>query len=200
MKILCETQVVQRLHLDGKPPRMVTAILSVGYNTYKKDNDGNIKKSLEIIHFTAQNKMGKRYKIFCNIEKIFTNFSKDSKATISFIMPPEDIIIKCDSMQLKRLLRTLKLALKSKDPLDLKPNIVATTAKPPGPLPQTVMTILNHDDYPTKGFPCTLESLTIKYLELKSKMLFEICSLSNLTTLNLAFNTIEKVSQFFITL
>ncbi|XP_037821498.1 leucine-rich repeat protein 1 [Lucilia sericata] len=192
MKILCETQVINRLTQTSKAPRMVKATLAVGFNTSAKDSNGQSKKDLEIIHFTPQDKTGKRYKVKNNIEKMFTKFLKDGKATISFIQPAENLMIKCDPIQLKGFLQTLKLGLEGKDSINLRMNIAAATAIPQKSQPQTKLSVLNRGDYPTKGFPRTLKSLTISGIQL-CKVTYEVCSLRNLTMLNLSFNTIEKI-------
>ncbi|XP_013098471.2 leucine-rich repeat protein 1 [Stomoxys calcitrans] len=192
MKILCETQVQNRLTQSNKTPRMVKATLAVGFNTSAKDNTGQCSKELEIILFTPQEKMGTRYKVKNNIEKMFTKFLKDGKATISFKQPAENLMIKCDPIQLKGFLQTLKLGLEGKDSLNLRMNIAAATPIPQKSQPQTKMNITSRGDYPTKGFPRTLKSLTITGIKL-CKVTFEICSLRNLTSLNLSYNTIEKI-------
>lgn len=192
MKILCETQVINRMTQTGRATRMVKSTLAMGFNTSAKDSTGSSKRELEIIHFTSHGKTGKRYKVKDNIEKMFTKFLKDGKATISFIQPAENLMIKCDPIQLKGFLQTLKLGLEGKDSINLRMNIAAATAIPPKSQPQTKLTVLNRSDYPTKGFPKTLKSLTISGISL-CKVTFEICSLRNLTVLDLSFNTIEKV-------
>lgn len=176
---------------------MVKATLAVGFNTSAKDANGKSNKELEIILFTPQDKTGTRYKVKDNVERIFTKFLKDGKATISFKQPAENLMIKCDPIQLKGFLQTLKLGLEGKDSINLRMNIAAATAIPQKSQPQTKMNITNRGDYPTKGFPRTLKSLTITGIKL-CKVTFEICSLRNLTTLNLSSNTIEKVRQLQI--
>uniref|UniRef100_A0A1A9WZU5 PIF1/LRR1 pleckstrin homology domain-containing protein n=1 Tax=Glossina brevipalpis TaxID=37001 RepID=A0A1A9WZU5_9MUSC len=192
MKILCETQVINRHTQTTKSPRMVKATLAVGYHRTAKDDSESSRKSLEIIHFTPQNKLGTRYKIYNNVEKIFTKFLQDGKATISFKQPAENLLIKCDPIQLKGFLQTLKLGLEGKGSLNLRTNIAATTAIPQKSQPQIKMTITNRSDYPTKGFPRTLRQLTVTGIQL-CKITFEMCSLKNLTVLNLSYNNIEKV-------
>ncbi|XP_061399001.1 leucine-rich repeat protein 1-like [Musca vetustissima] len=192
MKILCETQVQNRLTQANKTPRMVKATLAVGFNTTAKDHNGESNKDLEIILFTPQEKNGVRYKVKNNIEKMFTKFLKDGKATISFKQPAENLMIKCDPIQLKGFLQTLKLGLEGKDSINLRMNIASATAIPQKSQPQTKMNITSRGDYPTKGFPRTLKSLTITGIKL-CKVTYDMCSLRNLTTLNLSYNTIEKI-------
>lgn len=194
MKILCETQVANRA-TGAPPPRAVKATLGVGYNNNAKDSNGNTNKTLEIIHFNPQNKNGKRYKVKNNIEKIFTKFIQDGKATISFKEPAENLMIKCDPIQLKGFLQTIKLGLEGKDCINLRLNIAAATAIPQKSQPQQKMTIIKRGDYPTKGFPKSLKSLTVSGIQL-CKVSFDICSLRNLTTLDLSYNNIAKVSWY----
>ncbi|KAL9922989.1 leucine-rich repeat protein 1 [Glossina fuscipes] len=192
MKILCETQVINRQTQTNKTPRMVKSTLAVGYHCTAKDDSGSSKKFLEIIHFTPQNKLGTRYKIYNNVEKIFTKFLQDGKATISFREPAENLLIKCDPIQLKGFLQTLKLGLEGKGSINLRVNIAATTGIPQKSQPKIKMTITNRGDYPIKGFPRTLKQLTVTGIQL-CKITFEICTLKNLTVLNLSYNNIEKI-------
>ena len=198
MKILYETQVVNRL-TGAPPPRSVKSTLGVGYNCSNKDANGNTNKSLEIIHFRPQNKNGKRYKVRANIEKLFTKFLQDGKATISFKEPPENVMIKCDPIQLKGFLQTIKLGLQGKDSINLRLNIAAATAIPQKSQPQQKMTVLKRGDYPTKGFPKSLKTLTVSGIQL-CKVSFDICSLRYLTILDLSYNNITKVRHLVTSL
>lgn len=195
MKILCETQVINRHTQGNKSPRASKSTLAVGYHSTAKDANGNCKKEVQIIHFTPQNKVGTRYKVKDNIEKMFTKFLLDGKATISFKEPPENLMIKCDPIQLKGFLQTLKLGLEGKESLNLRLNIAATTSIPVKSQPVQKMTVIKRGDYPAKGFPKSLKHLTVSGISL-CKMTFEICSLRNLTTLNLSYNKITKVFSF----
>ncbi|XP_053957759.1 leucine-rich repeat protein 1 [Anastrepha ludens] len=194
MKILCETMLQDRLTQRNRSPRYVKATLAVGYNNSAKNGDGKSTRQLEIMHFTPQNQAGERFKVTNNIEKIFSKFLRDGKVTIGFKEPPINLMINCDPIQLKGFLQTIKLGLEGKDSINLRLNIAAATAIPQRSRPQEKMTVLNRGDYPVKGFPRTLKSLKISNLDLH-KITFDICSLRNLTVLDLSDNKISKVPR-----
>jgi LRR-repeat protein 1 len=99
-----------------------------------------------------------------NIEQVFTRFLNEGKATIRFKDPPHDMCIRCDSLQLKLFLRTLKLGLEEKVPTKtLMLSSINTAAKVP-PIPKTKFVVLSKATYPTlEGFPRTLEILKVKF-------------------------------------
>ncbi|XP_004524792.1 leucine-rich repeat protein 1 [Ceratitis capitata] len=194
MKILCETMLHDRHTQRNRSPRYVKSTLAVGYNNSTKDSDGNSTRHLEIMHFTPQNKVGERFKVTNNIEKIFSKFLRDGKVTIGFKEPPVNLMINCDPIQLKGFLQTIKLGLEGKDSINLRLNIAAATAIPQRSQPQEKMTVLRRGDYPRKGFPRTLKSLKISNIQL-IKVTFDICSLRNLTVLDLSDNQISKVPR-----
>ncbi|XP_046671541.1 leucine-rich repeat protein 1-like [Homalodisca vitripennis] len=101
MKIICTVEVSDRnlpsLNLPSK--KSVRSSLAIG-----KSGD----KELYILHQTNQNGSGKKYKVKNNIANLFVKFINEGKATIRFKEPQHDLAIKCDSIQLKGFLRTLK--------------------------------------------------------------------------------------------
>ncbi|XP_017479968.1 PREDICTED: leucine-rich repeat protein 1 [Rhagoletis zephyria] len=194
MKILCETVVQDRQTQRNRTPRYVKSTLAVGYNNSAKDADGNNTKHLEIMLFTPQNQAGERFKVTNNVEKIFSKFLRDGKVTISFKEPPLNLMINCDPIQLKGFLQTIKLGLEGKDSINLRLNIAAATAIPQRSKPQEKMTVLRRGDYPVKGFPRSLKSLKISNIQLL-KISFDICSLRNLTVLDLSDNQISRVPR-----
>ncbi|XP_055859176.1 leucine-rich repeat protein 1 [Episyrphus balteatus] len=192
MKILCETQIFNR-QTNSNKPKTAKATVAIGFHpTTKQDN----KSTLELIHFTPQNRNGVRYKISDNIENMFTKFINDGKATISFKTPPENLMIKCDPIQLKSFLQTLKLGLQGKSSMNLKSNLAAATAIPVKSQPITKIVVTKRAEYPLKGFPRSLKQLTVNGIGLH-KVTFEICSLTNLTTLKLNDNSISKIPNEF---
>lgn len=52
--------------------------------------------NLFLIHFTATNKVGRRFRVKHNFEKGFTKFLPDGKTTLSIEQPPHDLLIRCD--------------------------------------------------------------------------------------------------------
>ncbi|XP_011200504.2 leucine-rich repeat protein 1 [Bactrocera dorsalis] len=194
MKILCETVVQDRVTQRNRSPRYVKSTLAVGYNNSAKDVDGNNTRLLEIMHFTPQNQAGERFKVTNNIDKIFSKFLRDGKVTIGFKEPAINLMINCDPIPLKGFLQTIKLGLEGKDSINLRLNIAAATAILQRSKPQEKLTVLRRGDYPVKGFPRTLKSLKISNIQLL-KITFDICSLRNLTTLDLSDNQISKVPR-----
>lgn len=192
MKILCEVQVVNRATQTNKTPRPVKSTLAIGYKQSVRDANGNTKKELEMVLFSGQNKTGNRYKVKDNIHVVHTKFVLDGKTTIGFIQPPDNLLIKCDPIQLKGFLQTLKLGMDGKDAINLRLNINAATAIPQKAQPQVRMVISKRSEYPIKGFPRTLKSLTINNSQLV-KLSFEICTLRNLTKLDVSGNKLTKV-------
>ncbi|XP_055917427.1 leucine-rich repeat protein 1 [Eupeodes corollae] len=189
MKILCETQVFNR-QTNFNKTKAAKATIAIGFHPTKKE------KTLEIIHFTPQNKNGVRYKVSDNIENMFTKFINDGKATISFKTPPENLMIKCDPIQLKSFLQTLKLGLQGKSSVNLKSNIAAATAIPVKSQPLMKMVVTKRAEYPLKGFPRSLKTLTVNGIGLH-KVTFEICGLTNLTVLKLNDNSIKTIPKEF---
>lgn len=157
MKIVCQVSVHNRLAPHVKP-RMQQSTIAIGYHPPgAKDVD-----NLFIIHFSATNKNGTRYKIKRNIEKVFTKFVNDGKATISFKQPPHDLQIRCDPLQLKGFLQTFKLAVEGKADLGrVGLSTLAVTPVPQKAIPVKKMCISSPSEYPVKGLPRSLTSLYV---------------------------------------
>ncbi|KAH8419436.1 hypothetical protein KR222_011765 [Zaprionus bogoriensis] len=192
MKILCEVQVLNRTTQANRTPRPVKSTLAIGYKQSARDSNGNTKKELELVLFTPQVKAGTRYKVRDNVHCVHTKFVLDGKATIGFKQPADNLLIKCDPIQLKGFLQTLKLGMEGKEAINLRLNIASATAIPQKSQPQQRMSINKRSEYPIKGFPRTLKSLTINNIQLV-KLSFEICSLRNLTTLDVSGNKLTKI-------
>ncbi|EDW03612.1 leucine-rich repeat protein 1 [Drosophila grimshawi] len=196
MKILCEVQVVNRITQANRTPRPVKSTLAIGYKQSARDSNGNAtnKKELEMVLFTPQVKSGTRYKVRENIHCVHTKFVLDGKVTIGFKQPAENLLIKCDPIQLKGFLQTMKLGMEGKDAINLRLNISAATAIAQKAQPQQRMSINKRSEYPIKGFPRTLKSLSINNIQLM-KLSFEICTLRNLTTLDVSGNKLTKIPK-----
>ncbi|XP_033611685.1 leucine-rich repeat protein 1 isoform X4 [Cryptotermes secundus] len=150
---------------------------------------------LFIVHQSAQNKLGTKYKVKKNIEQIFTRFVNEGKATIRFKYPPHDICIKCDSLQLKPFLQTLKLGLEETVPTKtLKLSNITCTSKVP-PIPKTKLVVLSKAAYPAlEGFPRTLQILKINYAEQK-RFDTKILRLQKLKVLDLSHNDLTSLPE-----
>lgn len=160
MKLICEISVHNRLAPHVKP-RSQQSTLALGYHP-----PGAAKEvdNLFLIHFTAINKVGTRYKLKRNLDRVFTKFVQDGKTTISFKQPPHDLLIRCDPIQLKAFLQTFKSALEGKlDPSKPGNNLstLAVTGVPRKALPVKSMTITTPSDYPIHGLPKTLTTLNV---------------------------------------
>lgn len=157
MKIICEVSVHNRLASHVKP-RSQQSTIAIGYHPPGANDVDN----LFLIHFTATNKVGTRYKIKRNVEKVFTKFIQDGKTTLSFKQPPHDLQIRCESVQLKSFLNLLKLAIEGKCAFNkIGLSTLAVTALPQKIMPIKKMSILSPADYPVKGLPKSLVHLNV---------------------------------------
>lgn len=144
--------------------------------------------------------LGKNWKILYfiffqinnNVDKIYTKFINEGKATISFIEPPHDLIIQSDKIQLKSFIHILKLAIiKKVDPSVL--DISNLNPKCMSSAPKTKVVINKSSEYPTlEGFPRTTEELYLVGLNRKS-FDRQILRLQSLRILNLSNNQISSL-------
>ena len=134
---------------------------------------------------------------------MFVKFVNEGKCTIGLKIPEVDLQIKAESIQLKGFLNFLKEGLTGKKSDVSKDNkflrafgatsSVTTTQNFIAP-PVTKMIIKSRGDYPCKGFPRTLKILHIngiKWCQLQNQILY----LSNLSTLDISDNLIEKLPK-----
>lgn len=142
-----------------------------------------------VLLFSSQNKHGDKYELK-NISKVLTRFINEGKATIQFKAPPHDLFIQADVILLKSFLHLLKRALENKltdkEHLCSTMSVTHTGLKPP----VKKLMILNRSDYPTKGFPRTLEILHINDIG-RCSLDRGILQLTKLRLLDLSHNCIE---------
>ncbi|KAG7202197.1 hypothetical protein KM043_015874 [Ampulex compressa] len=133
-------------------------------------------------------------KVDGNIDKVFTKFINDGKATIRMIEPPHDIIIQCDAIQLKSFIHILKLGISKKvDPAVL--GISNLNSKNISSLAKTKIVIKKNSEYPIlEGFPKTTEELSLTGLGRKS-FDRQILRLQNLKVLNLSENQLSSLPK-----
>lgn len=192
MKILCDTQItVNKAGSVPAPPRKAKkATIAIGYKNPGKDN-----AELQIIHFSRQNPSGVRYKVKNNIRRLYTNFIKDGKATIAFIEPEEDMMLKCDPIQLKGFLNTLKLGMSSDGYNPKIKAVLGTTAIPDNLVKEiTTLKVKKPSDFPTKGLPKRLNTLHMSSVTL-SRIPFQVYGLQYLKILHVSDNNIETIPK-----
>lgn len=190
MKIVCEACVQNRLAPHVKIRRQQSTIAIGLHPPGSKDPD-----NVFIIHFSASNKNGTRYKIRRNIEKVFTTYINDGKTTISFKSPEHNLQILANPLQLKNFLTVLKLAVEGKiEPQKLGLSTLAVTAVPKSNLPVKKMTILKPSEYPVKGLPRTLEALVMSGIR-KHSIDTQILNLAHLRVLQMNNNCIPRIPK-----
>ncbi|KZC13767.1 PREDICTED: leucine-rich repeat protein 1 [Dufourea novaeangliae] len=188
MKLHCNVEVNNRISsiniIRRKPQR---SVLAIGRHTVKSND-------LCILWQTLQNKQGTKYKIDNNIDKIFTKFINEGKATIRLIEPPHDLIIQSDTIQLKSFIHTLKLGMSKQ----IDPSILAISNLNPKSMrsiPKIKVVVNKSSEYPTlEGFPRTTEELYLVGLTRKS-FDRQILRLQSLRILNLSNNHISSVPK-----
>ncbi|XP_014227683.1 leucine-rich repeat protein 1 [Trichogramma pretiosum] len=140
------------------------------------------------------NKMGTKYKINNNIEKVFVNFLKEGKATIRIVEPPLDINIKGDPLQVHLFMDVLKLYLTKKITSE-KFTLIPSNKKNLLVQTKTKITIKKSCEYPVlKGFPRTTEELNLIGLQRKS-FDRQILKLQSLRILDLSENQLSSLPK-----
>merc|ERR1712059_30869 len=139
------------------------------------------------------NKQGVKYVIKDNVGNMFTKMINEGKSTIRFNDPPHDLCIKCDDvLQLKTFLMALKKVIDGKglEKLTLSALQPVSTKQIEGPKKKLV--VLKRGDYPTAGFPVTLQSLTVSGLRL-ARVDNRMLKLKGLVSLDLSNNEITNL-------
>lgn len=134
-----------------------------------------------------------------NLSNIFRKFVGEGKCTISFKMPEVDLQIKADSIQLKAFLNTMKNELcpqlRGKEPLKSDNKLLRAFGSSPKMIEQvTKLVIHERSQFPTKGFPRTLQELTINEVGCM-QMPIGILNLTNLVSLDLSQNKMTKLHK-----
>ncbi|XP_066539047.1 leucine-rich repeat protein 1 [Hoplias malabaricus] len=193
MKLQCDVEVVNRmlptfgLRNKGKGTR---AVLSIGKHVDKASQRSNVY----LLICTAKDRAGSKYKLKENIEKFFTWFVEEGKATVRLKEPAVDICLsKADANSLKNFLSAARLAHRGSD-IDSLPlsNLTPVRARDVEK-PKKKLTIMSKKDYPlTSNFPYSLEHLQVSYCKLSRVDMRMLC-LKALRTLDLSNNHIKKL-------
>lgn len=148
-----------------------------------------------LLVFNTKNVNGTKYEVNENIQKIHTKFLNEGKVTIQFKNPPHDFYVQATVVLLKSFLTIMRSILTgTSNPKDVKCTSmsVSVTAKP-APIK---LVIRNRSDYPSKGFPQTLEHLTIQGIK-RCGLDLGIMRLTKLKMLNISDNQISKIPEEF---
>lgn len=193
MKLQCDVEVVNRMlptfgmKNKGKPSR---AVLSIGKHVDKSSQNS----SLYLLICTAKDRSGSKYKLKENIEKFFTWFVEEGKATVRLKEPAVDICLsKADINGLKNFLSAARLAHRGSDTDTLTLSTLTPARARDVEKPKKKLTILSKKDYPlTSNFPYSLEQLQVSYCKL-SRVDMRMLSLKALRRLDLSNNHIKKL-------
>lgn len=144
-----------------------------------------------LIHFTAQNKVGTKYRLTDNVQSVLTRFVNEGKATIQFKEPTHDLFIKADTIQLKGFLHLLRRALEKKiSGNELTLSSMSVTPVSNKNIAPKKLIVKSRSELPMKGFPRTLEFLCINEIRL-CKLCIGVLQLQKLRVLDISDNCIE---------
>lgn len=216
MRVKCQVEIVNRsaasqgLHPRGKSTQSSLCLA-------KKPGD-----VVFMMHFTARDKQGMKYKMKKNIMQIFGKFLSEGKATVRLHEPPVDLCIKgANPVELKHFLSCVKMAheghsLSGKSVLSTFAPVKAKHVEKP----KTKLKITSQEVYPiTSSFSSLLETLQVhncQLLKVDSRILAlkylahldlsnnkihmlpdGLCEMSTLAVLNMAHNKIKKLPSKF---
>lgn len=188
MKIACSVYVNNRLLPTlsiNKPKKYMKSTLALC--KHPKSND------YCIILFTNQDKNGTKYPVNGNIKQVLTRFVNEGKCTIQFLKPEHDMLINSDVIQLKGFLHLFRRVLENKvSDKELSVSSMAVTPIKPKDIAPTKLIITSRSALPSKGFPRTLEVLSISDIR-RCGVDRSILNLLKLRTLDLSNNLIESL-------
>lgn len=190
MKIHCTVCVVNRLlpnlsaNVRKRPVKSTLALCKQP-----------TKEEYCIILFSGQNKTGTKYPLNGNIKQILTRFINEGKCTIQLKNPEHDLGIQAEVIQLKGFLHLLKRAVEGKvSSRELTLSSMSVTPIKPKDIAPTKVVVSKRSDYPSRGFPRTLEYLYINDIQ-RCSLDKGILQLSKLKILNLNNNLIESLPE-----
>ncbi|KAF5303627.1 hypothetical protein FQA39_LY09874 [Lamprigera yunnana] len=149
-----------------------------------------------ILLFSAAHKNGKKYELN-RITKVLTRFVNEGKVTIQFEIPPEDLYVQADAILLKSFLNLLKKAIDNKISKK-EANSLSMSATPVKSVVKKLV-IIKRSDYPTKGFPRTVEVLHMNNIK-RCSLDQGILQLFKLRLLDVSHNNIEYLPHALNTL
>lgn len=191
MKITCGVEVSNRAHpAVSVRNKTIYNVATLALCHKFKQEEKHSDKDVYLILCTHQNPRGTKYKIYNNVEKLFTKFTNDGKATLRFKEPPHDLIIsKADPLQLKGFLHGVGLTIVGQGTGRIRLSPVPTKVD----RPKQKLAIMQRSDYPGKaGFPCSLTWLQVQNCKLR-RIELRILKLLNLQVLDLANNNIKEL-------
>lgn len=191
MRLECETEICYRLleyQRSGARSKKKAAftIITLCRQTGETKQQ---KPSIYLLLCTAKNPAGTKYKIYGNVERLFTKCVTQGKATIQLREPKHNLIIsKADVSELRRFLELINLAHHGKD-LDQ-----SAFSGPPSKVTPTKETLVvrHRRNYPSGGFPKTLKTLTVEGCPL-ARLGHDILALGNLCSLTLVGNGLKTL-------
>ncbi|KAF7201742.1 leucine-rich repeat protein 1 [Nothobranchius furzeri] len=193
MKLQCDVEVVNRLlpsygmKSRGKGAR---AVVSIGKHLDKSSH----RSIIYMMICTAKDRTGAKYKLKDNIEKFFSWFVEEGKATVRLKEPAVDICLsKADANSLKSFLAAARLADRGSDSSSLPLSTLTPVRARDVEQLKKKLTIMSKKDYPlTSNFPYSLEQLQVSYCKL-SRVDMRMLSLKALCKLDLSNNHIKKL-------
>ncbi|KAM4540854.1 leucine-rich repeat protein 1 [Fundulus diaphanus] len=193
MKLQCEVEVVNRMlpsfgmKSRGKGAR---AVVSIGKHS---DKSGQ-RSGVYMMICTAKDRTGSKYKLRDNIEKFFTWFVEEGKATVRLKEPAVDVCLsKADANSLKNFLSAARLADRGSDTSSLPLSTLTPVRARDVEQPKKKLSVMSKKDYPlTSNFPYSLEQLQVSYCKL-SRVDMRMLSLKALRRLDLSNNHIKKL-------
>lgn len=152
------------------------------------------RTSVYLLICTAKDRAGSKYKLKDNIEKFFTWFMEEGKATVRLKEPAVDICLsKADPNSLKNFLSAARLADRGSETSSLPLSTLTPVRARDVEQPKKKLTIHSKKDYPlTSNFPYSLEQLQVSWCKL-TRVDMRMLSLKALRVLDLSNNHIKKL-------
>ncbi|XP_049871659.1 leucine-rich repeat protein 1 [Pectinophora gossypiella] len=190
MKLQCQVEVINRVHSSlniRSNGKYLKSTLALGREP-KNENE------YFILHFSSVNRTGVKYKVK-SLKQAFVKCLNEGKATLRFEDPPHDLCIKCEAIQLKCFMKLLKQCITG-DTKGLRLSDLSNISVTSKDIAPTKMVIRDRSEFPSKGLPRTLESLTLAGLKL-CNFRRDVLLLRHLSVLDLSNNEIEKIPAEF---